>query len=157
MEDSKFCFITISNDYYEMKIIILSNYIEEKIKIRYYLINIKNYYFFSLSKEFMLSLYNEMIALAGISAIEGEDRYGSIIIFCYPNSTDFIINLTDYNNNTTNPLIKFYEKCKIENNIFGHIFAGIQIISFSNVLKLIREDNKNEISENILIPNNTNV
>ena len=157
MEDSKFCFITISNDYDEMKIIILSNYIEEKIKIRYYLIYIKNYYFFSLSKEFMLSLYNEMIALAGISAIEREDRYGSIIIFCYPNSTDFIINLTDYNNNTTNPLIKFYEKCKIENNIFGHIFTGIQIISFSNGLKLIREDNKKEISENILIPNNTNV
>ena len=48
-------------------------------------------------------------------------------------------------------------KCKIENNLFGYIVKGIQIIDFSTGLKLIREDNKKEISENTLIPNNTNV
>ena len=157
MEDSKFCYITISSDYVEMKIIILSNYIEEKIKIRYYLIKMKKYYLYSFSNELMISLYNELIALASISALDGESSYGSITIFCYPNSTDFIIDLTDSSNNTTNPIIKFYEKCKIENNLFGYIFKGIQIIDFSTGLKLIREDNKKEISENTLIPNNTNV
>jgi len=126
IEDSKFCFITISTDYIEMKIIILSNYVEEKIRIRYYLIQMKNYYLYSLSNEFMLTLYNEMISFAGITAVEGENSYGSITIFSYPNSTDFNINLTDSSTNITNPIIKFYEKCKIENNIFGHIFKGIK-------------------------------
>ena len=157
IENSKFCFLSLSTDNVVMKIIILSNYSEEKIKIRYYLIQMKNYYLYSFANEFMLSLYNDMIALAGISAVDGESSYGSITIFCYPNSTDFIINLADNSNNITNPVIKFYEKCKIENNIFGHIFKGIQIINFSNGLKLIRDDNKKEISENTLIPNNTNV
>ena len=64
----------------------------------------------------MLNLYNELIVLAFINSLEGDGRYGTIIIFSYPNSTDFIINLTNYN--TTNPIIKFYEKCKIENTNF---------------------------------------
>ena len=155
IEDSKFCFITISTNNIEIKIMILSNYVDEKIKIRYYLIKTKNYYLYTFSKEFMLTLYNELIALAGITAIEGEDKYGSTTIFSYPNSTDFIINLTD--TNSTNPTIKFYEKCKIENNLFGHIFKGIQIIGFSLGLKLLREDNKKEILNNTFIPNNINV
>jgi aspartyl/asparaginyl-tRNA synthetase len=33
IEDSKFCFITISTDNIEIKIMILSNYVDEKIKI----------------------------------------------------------------------------------------------------------------------------
>jgi len=138
-----------------MQVIILTNYVEEKIKIRYYLIKTKNYYLYSFSKEFMLSLYNELIVLAGISALEQDFKYGSTIIFSYPNSTDFIINLTE--SNATDPIIKFYENCKIENNLFGHIFKGIQIIDFSTGLKLIRDDNKKEILKNNLIPNNINI
>lgn len=155
IEDSKICFISESTSYDRMKIIILSNYVDEKIKIRYYLIKIKAYYLYSFSKQLMLSIYNDMIALAGISTFEGESMYGTITILSYPNSTDFIINLTD--NNSTNHIIKFYENCKIENNLFGHIFKGIQIIDFSTGLKLIREDNKKEISLNDFISKNTNV
>jgi len=155
IEDSKFCFIALSTDNAEIKLMILSNYVDEKIKIRYYLVKAKNYYLYRFSNEFMLNLYNELIVLASINSLEGDGRYGTIIIFSYPNSTDFNINLTNYN--TTNPIIKFYEKCKIENNLFGHIFKGIQIIDFSMGLKLIREDNKKEISKNTLIPNNISV
>ena len=44
IEDSKFCFIALSTDNAEIKLMILSNYVDEKIKIRYYLIKAKNYY-----------------------------------------------------------------------------------------------------------------
>ena len=155
IEDSKFCFISASTNYEKMKIFILSNYVNEKIKIRYYLIQTKSYYLYTFSKQFMLSIYNDMIALAGINNKEGEFTYGTITIFSYPNSTDFIINLTD--SNSINHIIKFYEQCKIENNLFGYIFKGVQIFNFSTGLKLIREDNNKEISENTLIFNNTNI
>ena len=58
-----------------MKIIILSNYVDEKIKIRYYLIKIKAYYLYSFSKQLMLSIYNDMIALAAQNFLNTKTEY----------------------------------------------------------------------------------
>jgi hypothetical protein len=72
--------------------------------------------------------------LASNGKIGSGSGYGTLIIFSYPNSTDFNIDISDNLTSFVNPVIKLYEKCKIENNIFGYIFKGIQINNFSEGL-----------------------
>ena len=83
--------------------------------------------------------------------------YSSLIIFSYPNSTDFTIDITDNITSSTNAIIKLYEKCNIENNIFGYVFYGIQINNYTNGLKLLCGDNKEEKQKEQIISNNTNI
>ena len=83
--------------------------------------------------------------------------YGSLIIFSYPNSTDFNIDITDYLTSFTNPIIKLYEKCNIENNIFGYFFLGIQIINFTDGLTLIDNGDKEIINKTFIVSNTTDI
>ena len=151
LEDSKFCFISISSKYNYLNIIIVNNYFEDKIKIRYYIYRIKDLYSYSINRQLSISTYNGFIAMSCNGEFEGESKYGSVIIFGYPNSTDFIIDLND---NFTSYNINFYDKCKIENNILGYIFEGIKIIDFSKGIKLLNGNNKLEIQKGDIIDNN---
>ena len=83
--------------------------------------------------------------------------YSLFIIFSYPNSTDFTIDITDNITSSTNAIIKLYEKVNIENNIFGYVFDSIQINNYTNGLKLLCGDNKEEKQKEQIISNNTNI
>ena len=157
LEDKKFCYVTLSSDFKELNLFVINNYLNEKIKIRHYIIRNYNLYNFKIKEELNLSLYNKFIALSCIISYDTENSYGSLIIFSYPNSTDFSIDITDNLISFTNPIIKFYEKCQIENNIFGYVFAGFKIIDFSNGLKLICEDDKEVLDKECITSNNTNI
>ena len=139
IEDSKFCLVNMSPGLDKVNIIIVNNYVDNKIKIRYYIYRTFDLYSYSIKYQLSISIYNGLIAIGCIGVYESETNYGSVIIFNYPNSTDFIIDMTDNISSLNNPIIKFYEKCNIENNIFGYIFHGIKIIDISEGFKLLYE------------------
>ena len=155
INDKKICFAVTTSDKKELNLFIISNYIDGKIKIRHYNIKIYNLYLYLIKDELNLSVYNEFIALA--CTLSKDYLYGSLIIFSYPNSTDFNIDITDNLTSFTNPIIKLYEKCNIENNIFGYFFVGIKIIDFTDGLTLIDNGDKEVFPKDCVIPNTTEI
>ena len=155
--DKKFCFITIGQDKRSLNLIVVNSYDNVNIKIRYYIIRTYNLYIYEFTEQLKSTLYNGLIALASNGKFDNGNGYGTLIIFSYPNSTDFNIDISDNLTSLVNPIIKLYEKCKIENNIFGYIFKGIQIYNFSDGLKLLYESDGKEIIKNEIISNDTNI
>ena len=147
LADKKFCCIFMNSDSTEINLFIVNNYIDEKIRIRHYNIKINNLYYFKIMEELKINLYNDFISMA-FTLKNSTGTFGSIVIYSYANSTDFDIDITDSLTSFTNPIINFYEKCKIENNIFGYIFKGIKIIDISEGYKVLSSEKKTEISIN---------
>ena len=155
--DKKFCFITMGTDKKLLNLVVVNSYDDENIKIRYYIIRTYNLYIYLFTEQLKSTLYNGFVALASNGKLNNQSGYGTLIIFSYPNSTDFSIDITDNLTSFVNPVIKLYEKCKIENNIFGYIFKGIQIYNYSEGLKLLYENDEKEIIKNEILPNDTNI
>jgi hypothetical protein len=157
LADKKFCFLAMAGDKKSLNLIVVNSYDNINIKIRYYIIRTYNLYFYLFTEQLKSTLYNGLVALASNGKIDNGSGYGTLIIFSYPNSTDFNIDISDNLTSFVNPVIKLYEKCKIENNIFGYIFKGIQIYNFSEGLKLLYENDEKEIIKNEIILNDTNI
>ena len=137
LKDKKICLATISSDNTELNLFMLNNYFSEFIKIRHY--NIKNYNLYKLKirEELYLSLYNDLIAMAFEGLYDGSSTYAYSMVLSYPNSTDFSIDITDNLISFINPIIKLYQNCKIENNIFGYFFSGYKIYNFTERFTII--------------------
>ena len=96
LTDSKFCFSVYHGELQKFYVIIVNNYNDEKIKIRYFYVNFYRLYYYRYPIELELSLYNNLIAMA----TSGKNDYDSdntqksyLIIISYPNSTDYDIEL----------------------------------------------------------------
>ena len=144
--DKYFCYIAIKEAGNELHLYTFKNFKNEQFIIRHYTLetDITNHFVFGL--EFRLALFNDYLALATVGVIGSQTGYSYIIIFSYPNSTDFTINITDKLKSGTNPTINLYEKCKIENNIFGYESMGVQILDYPIGLTLLTEEDKTEIN-----------
>ena len=152
--ERKFCYITLSTDSSKLHIFMFYNFVEEKFIVRHYTVKAfeKNNFYFG--QELRMDLYNDFIALATVGNFAGSNSYSYLIIFSYPNSTDFSVDITDILKSGKYPIINFIEKCKIENNIFGYEPVGVKLLDFTSGLKLVTEDDKNEINVgNIFIKN----
>ena len=147
LENKKFCYITISNNNEEIHLFIFNNFVDEKFSIRHYNVETKLYNNFTIGLEMKATLYNDYIGLVTGGSIDGGTSYSYLIIFSYPNSADFDLDITDILKSSKNPIINFNEKCKIENNIFGYQQVGIKLVDFSDGLKLLNEDDKSEIQK----------
>ena len=156
LTDKKFCVVFISTDYTELNFYIINNYKDEQIKIRHYNIKISNLYFLTITQELNLSLYKGFIAMSSVID-KDSTTYASLMIFSYANSTDFSIDITDNLTSFTNPIIKFYENCKLENNIFGYSFLGFRISDYSDGFKLLCFDDKEEIPKDVVLTYDTDV
>ena len=157
LSDKKICLALLSSNYYELNLFVINNYIDEKIKIRHYNIKVHNLYLFRIKDEMSLSLYNGMVALVGTIVYDGSSQIGALIVFSYPNSTDFTIDITDNLISFTNPILKLYEKGKIENNIFGYILSGYKIYNYTTGLKLLKQNDNEEIKEDTFLSNNIDI
>ena len=146
--EKKFCLSLLSSNGDELNFFIINNYVDEKIKINHYNIKIKNLYVYVITDEAKLTLYNDLIALASNGKYNSQEKQASIIIFGFPNSTDFSLDITDYLSNLNIIKINFKEKCTIENNLFGYVYEGIKIINISDGYKLLSFENKIEIKKN---------
>ena len=159
LKNKKVVLALISLDKSELNLFVIHNYLEKKIKIRHYSIKVTNLFNFQITSELNLNLYNEFLTTANtIKDCIDNEAYSIFLIFSYANSIDFIIDMTsNIVNTTTNSIIKLYEKCKIENNIFGNIFTGIKIYNYTDGLKLLYLANKSEISKDSINTNETDI
>ena len=110
--------------------------------------------YFKFGQELRASLYNDYIALATVGYLNSERNYSYVIIFNYPNSIDFSLDITETLKSSEIPAINFLEKCKIENNIFGYETVGVQLQEISNGLKLLNEEDKTTINKNDIFNKN---
>ena len=140
LDDKKICFS--SYFYNVLYIIILSDYNEGKIKIRYYEINMGNLYLYVFKGLLKMSLYNNFIALGAsyrqTKSFENEEESSSsLLLLSYPNSKDFDIDIEDCFTTSEYIIIDLNSKCIIDNNIFGLIPNGVQIINFDETFRLL--------------------
>ena len=152
--DSKICFCSFEENLKKLYVIIIYNYNNQNIKIRYYYSNIYNLYNYASPNEFEISLYNDLIAFATSLRYQNNYNYRKsyLIIFSYPNSTDFNVSITDNLKSFTNIYIDPKEYCFIDNNLFGYIFYGVKIINYSEGYELLSKNNNTNINkEDILI------
>ena len=114
------------------------------IKVRYYSIEFFNLYYLLILNDLKAHIYKNFIILGVNSCYSGSlddnDRlyYTVLMIFGYPNGTDFEINIIDdllINNNSTidNLTIDMSEYLQIDNNIFGYVYDGIEINDVTNL------------------------
>ena len=147
LSDTKICLISFSKDKKKLKVVIINNYSDNKIIIRYYYSDFHNLYLMTAVTELGLSLYNNFISMAFSGKHDYNTQQSYLIIFSYPNSTDFDIVLSDNVKSFKNYLINLRDYCSIENNLFGYIYYGIKIIGFSKGYQLLSAKTKNEIKE----------
>ena len=159
LSDSKLCFMAYNAEKYKrIFVIIINNYSGEKIKIKYYYSNIYKLYNYRFPRELRISYYNNLIAMA--TGFKNDDEtYAStfLLIFSYPNSTDFDVNITDKLRSFSNIYINPKENCFINNNLFGYIFYGIKIMDFSEGYELKSKNNNTEINKNSILINNDQI
>ena len=164
IEDKKFVFVGTSINKDIFYIIIIYNYNEEDFVKRIYCLNNLNLYNFLFEFPIRLTLYKNYLTLASINYyISNQYSYSSLIIFSYPNSTEVNIELSDYlykhsNIKIYNLTLELNAEYIIENNIFGFIYSGVQIIENCDELKDIYLANLgNEYINNYFLPKNEKI
>ena len=164
IEDKKFVFVGTSINKDIFYIIIIYNYNKEDFVRRIYSLNNLNLYNFLFDFPIRLTLYKNYLALASINYyISNQYSYSSLIIFSYPNSTEVNIELSDYlykhsNIKIYNLTLELNAEYIIENNIFGFIYSGVQIIENCDELKDIYLANLgNEYINNYFLPKNEKI
>ena len=111
-----------------------------KIKIRFYEINLElyNFYFHLSVKVFS---YNELLLLSfnfcyEICETEDTIHYGANSFLSYPNSTDINLNIIDELIQKNFVTIDFSKNITIQNNVFGLVFSSILIKNFENCINI---------------------
>jgi hypothetical protein len=148
-------FSTVSTDK-KILYIVLLNILEpkSKVKIRYYVLRTFGLYHYIFYLDLRLNTYKNFIALTSSycnkeECEEGSVHNNSLIIFNYPNSTDYEKNIIDelFENNEIIFNLSLRNKVTIENNIFGFIYSKIIIKSIEDcdTLNLISSTNDSAI------------
>ena len=179
ISENKLAFSCIAKDKETIYIIIINMFSDKKLKARYYSINAFKFYTINAFKFYNLKVllelrihkYNSFIAFAAsfCSQKKCEDNddkhFSSLIIFSYPNGTDYAIDLEKYLYDNNDIKIKRIEinlknKLNIDNNIFGHIFSSIVIqkVQLSKNYKLYSsKDETKEMESNSNLGDNENI
>ena len=173
VEDKKFYFVHFSYNKDILFITSIFNYNEEKLAIKMYKILINKLYYYQVYDCLGLALYNNFLALASSHLKNPEDNNSDkdynpfLIIFNYVKTMNNTFDLKNHiyvnNEKIYNITLELSGNYLIENNIFGYIYTGIQIIK--NCIKLDDNDldiyladlNKKEIKYNYFIPKNEKI
>ena len=157
VSDKIIFFVALSFNKYDLFIITLNNYYQDKIifrKYKTYSFLYSCHYFYNTIR---LEIYNNFLTLGANGFGNNGTSFSSLTIFSYPNSSDInktIIGLLLNDNKIKIKNIKLEIKnlCKIENNMFGLIQTGIKI---DEIYKITNEylslDDGTKISSNIII------
>ena len=139
ISENKICFTTSSLSNETLYIILLNILENEKIVIRYYSINLFKLYNHKILLDMRAHLFINYIALAFSYCPQEScytdvvgDHFSAFILFSYPNATDNTLNIEEYlfkNNDIKidNLIVDIKQSAKIENNIFGYDYYGINI------------------------------
>ena len=171
VNENKLAFSTVRKNKEILYIILINFYKEEKVKIRYYSINLYSLYHYKVFSDLRIHKYNNFIALASSFCLKDscqyeEDEYYSILMFfSYPNSTDTTINLEDllFKDNLQSiddVEIDLRNLLIIENNIFGLIFSNViidQITINGDYTLYSSKDKLKEIENNCILEEDENI
>ena len=134
VKDKKFYYGGISDDRKILYVISIINYSDDKFMVRIYSFNTYKLLNYRVYCDLGIVIYKNFLAM-GTSFNIGEPltAYSSLIIFSYVNTTDTSTEITGYlfNNNNTKIYdlnIKLTGEFVMENNIFGYVYSGVQII-----------------------------
>ena len=173
INENKLAFSCITKDKETIYIIIISMFNNKKLKARYYSIDSFKLYNLKVLLELKIQKYNSFIAFAASFCSQQkcendeDEHFSSLIIFSYPNGTDYAMDLEKYlydNNDIKIDRIgiNLTNQVNIDNNIFGHIFYRIliqkmqlsenyEIYSSKDKSKKIREYTFLEENETIIL------
>ena len=144
ISDNKLAFFTASKNTEKVYIVLINIFIfdnSNKIKIRYYSIEIKKLFNYKLYKDIKGYIFNDFIILGTSYCTEdicdvknnSFNYYSTLMIIGYPNRNDSEFDIINYllldksNNRIDNLIIDLSENLIIDNNIFGYIYKGIKI------------------------------
>ena len=169
ISDGKVCFMSTSEKKEILYIVLLNNFDNNQISIRYYSFFIYKLYNQKFLSEMKLHLYNNNIVF-GYSFCPQEicendqtdTHYSAFMIFSYANGTDFEMSLITYlisnNFNEGNLVLDLRNNLKIENNIFGLVYSGIEIISINNCNQInFFSSKKRDDTENCFLKGDENL
>ena len=160
VSDEKICFTSSSSDKTKLIIVIISFYNNNKLTIRYYILDIYNLLNYKFLFDIKLHLYNKYIAFGSSVCQNNEcnsnsnEHFSILMFFSYPNCTESELNIIDYLNNNIENYILFNisEKGIIDNNLFGYIIYGANISSIcDNGLKFKINGKEEYLIENSII------
>jgi len=130
MNEHKLAFSTVSKNKEILHIILINFYKDEKVKIRYYSINLYSLYHYKVFSDLRIHKYNNFITLGSSFCLKDscqydeDENFSVLMVFSYPNSTDTTINLEDLlfkeNLQSLEDIeIDLRDQLIIENNIFS--------------------------------------
>ena len=153
ISDSKICFVTYNDQKDENYVIIINIYNDKNIKIRYYNTKLFYVYNYRYPNELKINLYHDNLIAMAISMKNDYNDYTTsyLMIFSYPNSTDFDINVTEILKTSNGIYINPKEYSSIDNNLFGHIFYGIKIIDYNDDYELLKRNTNEQINKNSIL------
>ena len=169
INENKIAYISCPQNREKLYIIIINLFNDDtQFSIRYYLIEIFKKYRIKLYKDLRSNLFDKYITIAfsycfnnTCDLVDHTEHNTSVIIFNYPNSSNFDIDIISQLNKTnekiSNITILFDNNIFIENNIFGLIYKGIKIISISENIKLYNYKNNYEILNEAIILKNESI
>ena len=157
LNDFQIIYLSVSQDYKIFLFVTFTLYKNDTlINIRYYKEEMWPHYGIKIFHDLKGGLYkSQFISLAFSNcpqeacSTSGTDLYyASLIIFCYPNSTDnsldIIPHLYENNKNIENDFsFNFEGTLTIENNLFGFVFKGTRIMKLPIGLNLTNVTNGN--------------
>ena len=159
IEDKKFYYVGFSISGDILYVITIYNYYNENFVLLIYSINVKSLNNYIFSNVLKINIYKNFLVLASKNEV---NLLASLIIFSYPNTSEKDFYLFDYlyNNNNikiNNLSFKIEGESIIENNIFGYVYSGIQIIENCNDSKIYLVNSKNEKVVNYFLPKNEEI
>ena len=170
LNDFQLIYLSVSKNYTHFKFVTFTLYKNDTlINIRYYQIEMWPQHSIRIFHDLKGALYKNFIALAFSNCPEEacttsgtHNIYASLIIFCYPNSTDnnldIIPQLYETNKNIENDFsFNFEGTLKIENNLFGYVFKGTKIMKMPIGLNLTNPTNGNILEVESIILKDENV
>ena len=146
------CFVSSSQGKTGLYILIFSLFNNDNnMVIRYFFINIWGENSIKFFCDLRLHLYNNFLLMAFSnceqevceeSQAENYEHFSSLIFFNYPNANITNFDVINYiypdNKNIQDGFISnFGENYTIDNNLFGFVYKGIKIISYSNEINLM--------------------
>ena len=157
ISENKICFTSLPSDKNTINIVIINIYNNKKIKIRYYSIPSFSLYHYKILLDIRIHPYKNIITFGSSfcqndPCEEDKDQHNSsLILFSYPNATDYTLDLEKYlfdNNGISinNLTIDLKDHIIIENNIFGYIYDSISIQNMKDCqsLELFSSENPTE-------------
>ena len=151
LDDKKICFTSKKLNLNSLYIVIIHEFNDSKIKLRYYKINLKLYSVNNFSKRLRTLVYNNFISLTSYfdqDFSQYEERHSaSLIIFSYPNCKDFKLDITNFLTQHHNITIDLNLQCQIDNNIFGLIRKEFKIIDFPEIFKIYSSKDDRKINK----------